>query len=102
MSPASLPADCSGASWTYGTCCSVTTNVGSVALGAVAAVGYYLFTEVDMLDLRFDETMAGIVLATTALVHSAYWLVEPGFISMGLTVGLWAFIGTVIMVAVDW
>lgn len=55
-----------------------------------------------MLDLRFDETMAGIVLATTALVHSAYWLVEPGFISMGLTVGLWAFIGTVIMVAVDW
>lgn len=81
---------------------AVVTNIGSVALGAVSAVGYYLFSEVDHLGIEFDETIAGIALASVAAIHSAYWFVKPEVIGMGATVGLTAFIGTLVLAFADY
>lgn len=80
---------------------ALVTNVGSIALGAVSAIGYYLFSEIDQLGLEFDEAIAGIALITVAVVHSAYWLLKPEIIGMGPTVAITAFIGTLVLFFVE-
>lgn len=73
---------------------ALVTNIGSIALGAVSAVGYYLFSQVDQLDLEFDETLAAVAFVSVAVIHSAYWFLKPEVIGMGVTVAATAFLGT--------
>lgn len=78
------------------------TNVGSIALGAISVIGYYLFSEVDQLDIQFEEEIAALALIAVAVVHSAYWFVKPEFIGMGPTVAITAAVGTAILGLADY
>lgn len=80
---------------------ALVTNVGSIALGAVSAVGYYLFSQIDQLNLEFNEILAGAAFASVAVIHSAYWFLKPEVIGMGVTVAATAFLGTLVLFLTD-